>query len=201
MLTNALKCDIICYLILSKGVLGYFNIDGDSMKESTFKNIDAIVHQSYITNPITKTTRKIDRIDVIESLRIFAVNFFCMLAGFIPIMTIPLWNTFSKGSNFILEFLSCPDIIFVGVALWIAYIGSTISNRTELGKTYMLANEVGVLVGVVVFVVEVIAKEQGFFQNSIIFVICFNVMFCTAQFIIHTTSSINTKFKERRGTQ
>ena len=167
------------------------------MKESTLKNAKSIVFRSSNENSIIGSSKRPDKQDIKNIFRCIAVNFLCFSCGLLPIITTPLWKVFKHSANFISEFLACPDLIFVGIALWVAFIGTVVFNKTELGKINTMANAVGVMIGVIVFVVEVIAREENVLGNAIEFVKVFNAAFCVSQFIIHTTSMIVVNYRER----
>ena len=167
------------------------------MKQSTLAHSKSITYKKINKNNNSNSKSNYG-VTVKFIWKTIIINICSLFVGLLPVVFVSMWRTFSQNTNFIYDILISPDIIFVGIALWVTYFSSRYINDTKQNSIFSFLNIMAIFLSIGVYTVEAIAREEKIIDNMAEFVIIFNIVFCILQLTYCIVASVRTKYLEER---
>ena len=148
------------------------------MKDTSFRHSQRVVSNNLVsTNSNNQPPYEYTFFDAMKDT---APLLWGILFSFFPILvTAFLAWTFSPV-GFWSEFLQSPEILIVGITIFVSYVLS----KKSLGTSFVLFNTVVIFIGIGFYVVYHTAPYVGQFNISQTFTMVFNPCYCMAELII-----------------
>lgn len=148
------------------------------MKDTTFRHSQRVVSNNIVsTNSNNQSSYEYTFRDALKDTTPLLWGIFF---SFLPIVLTAFVAWTFSSTGFWSEFLQSPEILIVGITIFVSYV----SSKKSLGTGFVLFNSVVVFIGIVFYVFYHMTPYVSQFNIPTTFTMVFNPCYCVAELTI-----------------